>query len=162
MLFHVSIDARDPRRVATVLAELFGGEATPFPPVAEGSWIAHAGDPRSTAIEVYPRGTELIEMPGDADAIGVPGDGGLSATHFAMATRLSEDEVFAIAAREDWPAKYRKRGGAFGVVELWVEGDRMVEVLTAEMQAEYLASFTIENWKRMLAGAGDERHRVVA
>jgi hypothetical protein len=154
MLFHVSIDARDPRRVATVLAELFGGEATPFPAVAEGSWIAIAGDARNTAVEVYPRGTELIEGPGDADALGVPGVPGLCATHFAMATQLSQGEVFAIARREAWSAKYRKRGGAFGVVELWIEGDRMVEVLTAEMQAEYLESFTLANWKRMLAQAG--------
>lgn len=165
MLFHVSIDARDPRRVAGVLAELFGGEALPFPPVAEGSWIAIAGDERSTAIEVYPRGTELVEAPGDADALGVPGSGasesGLCATHFAMATRLSEDAVFTIAEREGWPAKYRKRGGAFGVIELWIENDRMVEVLTAEMQAEYLSSFTLENWKAMLA-QGAPGHRIAA
>lgn len=154
MLFHVSIDARDPQRVASVLAELFGGEATPFPPVAEGSWIALAGDDRNTAIEVYPRGTELMEAPGDADALGVPGEGRLCATHFAMATTLSQEQVFAVARREKWPAKYRKRGGAFGVVELWFEGDRMVEVMTAEMQAEYLASFTIPNWKHALSQAG--------
>jgi hypothetical protein len=153
MLFHISIDARNPQRVARVFAELFGGEATPFPPVAEGSWLAHAGDDRNTGIEVYPRGTELIEGPGDADAFGVPGTGGLCATHFAMATSLSQEQVLAIAAREDWPAKYRKRGGAFGVIEMWVEGDRMVEVLTAEMQREYLDAFTLENWKRFIAQA---------
>lgn len=150
MLFHLSIDAREPQRVATVLAELFGGAAAPFPPVAEGSWVAMAGDERNTAVEVYPRGTELIEVPGDADALGVPGDGGLCATHFAMATPLSEDAVFAIARREEWPAKYRKRSGTFGVIELWLERDRMVEVLTAEMQAEYRASYTPDAWRRML------------
>lgn len=155
MLFHVSIDSRDPQRVATVLAELFGGEATPFPPVAHGSWIALAGDDRNTAIEIYPRGTELMEVPGDVDAVGVPGEGGLCATHFAMATRLCEDDVFAVARRERWPAKYRKRGGVFGVIELWVEGDRMVEVMTAEMQAEYLAAFTLANWKQALAQGRD-------
>jgi len=161
MLFHVSIDARDPQRVATVFAELFGGTATPFPPVAEGSWLAHAGDERNTAIEVYPRGTELVEVHGDADALGVPGTGGLCATHFAMATPLSQAQVCAIAMRECWPAKYRKRGGAFGVIEMWVEGDRMVEILTAEMQREYLDAFSLDNWKRMLA-QGDDKHRLAA
>jgi hypothetical protein len=152
LLFHVSIDARRPEHVARVLAELFGGEALPFPPVAEGSWIAFAGDARNTAIEIYPRGTELIEAPGDLGALGVPGDAGLSATHLAMATPLFTEAVFAIAEREGWPAKYRSRNG-FGVIEMWIESDRMVEVLTAEMQAEYLQRFTPASWKAMLASS---------
>lgn len=151
MIYHVSIDARDPRHVAEVLAELMGGHATPFPPIAEGSWLAHAGDDRNTMVEVYPRGTQLVEATGDADALGVPGEGGLSATHFAMATRRSQAEIFAIATREGWPAKYRKRGGAFGVVELWIEGNRMVEVLTEQMQREYLDTMRLDAWQAMLA-----------
>ncbi len=43
MIFHLSIDADDPRHVAGVLAELMGGEAMPFPPVSIGSWMALAG-----------------------------------------------------------------------------------------------------------------------
>lgn len=140
MIFHLSIDAREPQRVASVLAEMLGGRAVPFPPVAQGSWVAFAGDDRKSLVEVYPYGTRLVEAPGDADAVGVQGGGGPSATHFAMATVLDEDEVFAIAEREGWPAKYRKRGGLFGVIEMWIEGDQMVEVLTAGMQAEYLAA----------------------
>jgi len=152
MLFHLSIDARDPRHVAHVLAELFGGIATPFPPVGEGSWVAMAGDDRNTMIEVYPGGTELFEAEGDADAVGLPGTGGHSATHFAIATPLSQEQVVAIAEREGWTAKYRKRGEAFGVIEMWLEGTRMIEVLTAEMQKEYLSAMTLDGWKEMLAG----------
>lgn len=155
MIYHVSIDARDPRHVAEVLAELMGGHATPFPPIAEGSWLAHAGDDRNTMVEVYPRGTQLVEAAGDADARGMPGEGGLSATHFAMATRCSQAEIFAIATREGWPAKYRKRGGAFGVVELWIEGNRMVEVLTEQMQREYLDTMRLDAWQAMLAHGGE-------
>lgn len=152
MIFHLSIDADDPRHVAGVLAELLGGEALPFPPVAQGSWLALAGDDRGSSVEVYPRGTALMIAEGDADAIGVPsGNGAQSATHFAMATHLGIEEIFGIARREGWPAKYRKRGGVFGVVELWIEGTRMIEVLTAEMQREYLAAMTIPGWKALLA-----------
>lgn len=154
MLFHLSIDANDPQRVAAVLAELFGnGAITPFPPVAEGSWLAMAGDDRNTMVEVYPRGTELHEAEGGGDAIGITRDSGprRSATHFAMASRLSRDAILAIAAREGWPAKYCNRGGMFGVIELWLEGDRMIEVLTDEMQAEYLAAMTVCNWQAVLA-----------
>ncbi|HVJ03643.1 MAG TPA: hypothetical protein VM662_15800, partial [Sphingomonas sp.] len=96
MLFHVSIDADDPRHVAEVIAELWGGIATPFPPVIEGSWIAMAGDDRNTAVEVYPRGTELVEAAGDADAHGrIGANGRHSSTHFAMATALGVEQVLA-------------------------------------------------------------------
>ncbi|MGN6375599.1 MAG: hypothetical protein ACTHMG_08590 [Sphingomonas sp.] len=155
MIFHVSIDADDPRHVAGVLAELWGGVAEPFPPVAEGSWIALAGDEHNSAVEVYPRGTELVEADGDADAYGVTGAADRrSATHIAMGTDLDMEEVLTIARREGWPAKYRKRGGAFGVIELWVEGSRMVEVLTPEMQAEYTGAMTIAGWRGFLASRG--------
>ena len=141
MLFHMSMAADDPRRVAEVIAEFWGGEARKFPPVSDNGWIAVAGDARGTAIEVYPAGTVLRETPGDADAHGEPGGADrFSPTHGAIATQLEMDAVLAIARREGWPAKYRKRGGLFGVIELWIEGRQMMEVLTPAMQAEYLAA----------------------
>jgi hypothetical protein len=157
MLFHLSFDAEDPRHVAEVIAELWGGKAFPFPPVGEGSWVAMAGDARNTTVEVYPRGAELVVAEGDADSYAViGGNGPRSSTHFAMATELSLEQVTAIAEREGWPCKYRKRGGLFGVIEFWVEGTRLIEVLTPEMQAEYLATVTIEGMQRMFgAGARD-------
>ena len=155
MLFHVSIDAENPKRVAEVIAELWGGVATPFPPVVVGSWVALAGDARNTIVEIYPRGTELVLGEGEADAYGMAGTKTAhSATHFAMATDKPLGEVLAIADREGWPVKYCKRGGKFGVIELWVEGTRMVEVLTPEMQVEYLEAMTLGNWQRMIAGMG--------
>ncbi|WP_340265841.1 hypothetical protein [Sphingobium mellinum] len=155
MLFHLSIAAHDPKHVAEVIAEMWRGEAFYFPPVTPGSWIAFAGDDRGTAIEVYPIGTTLREQEGDADAYGEQGsDQSFTATHAALATPLNQDEIMGIAKREGWPAKYRKRGGAFGVIELWIEGRQMVEMLTADMQAEYLASMTMSNWRAILdAGA---------
>ena len=141
MLFHMSIAAEDPQHVASVIAELWRGEARRFPPIADNSWMALAGDARGTIMEVYPLGTVLRETPGDADAHGEASKAGrFSATHGAIATPLDEVAVLAIAGREGWPAKYRKRGGMFGVIELWIEGHQMMEVLTPEMQAEYLAA----------------------
>ena len=141
MLFHMSIAAEDPRHVAEVIAELWEGEARPFPPVSDNGWIALAGDARGTAIEVYPHGTVLRESDGDADAHGeASGRDRFTATHGAIATDLTLNRILAIAAREGWPAKYRKRGGLVGVVELWIEGRQMMEVLTPEMQSEYLSA----------------------
>jgi len=152
MLFHMSIAAENPRHVAGVIAEFWGGEAFPFPPVSDDGWIAFAGDDRATAMEVYPLNTVLREAEGDADAHGaLEGRDRFTPTHAALATNLDRDAVMAIASREGWPAKYRKRGGQFGVIELWIEGRQMMEILTPEMQAEYLAAVTIPNWKKMIA-----------
>lgn len=141
MLFHMSIAADDPQQVASVIAELWRGEVRRFPPISDNGWIALARDDRGTAIEVYPQGTVLREADGDADARGAPeGADRFSPTHGAIATPLSRDEVLAIAEREGWPTKYRKRGGMFGVLEMWIEGRQMMEVLTPPMQAEYLAA----------------------
>lgn len=153
MIFHFSIDADDPQRVGAAIARLWRGEALPFPPVAAGSVIVMAGDHRNSAIEIYPRGVELEPADGDADAVGpviaTPARG--SATHAAISTPLTPDEVMAIAAEEGWPAKYRKRGGLFGVIEMWIEGRLMLEVLTPQMQAEYLAAMTPDGWRAALA-----------
>lgn len=152
MLFHVSIAAHDPKHVAQVIAEFWRGEAFPFPPVTPGSWIALAGDDRGTAIEVYPIDTVLREQDGDAEVAGErTGRTEFTATHAAIATVLSQEEALAIAAREGWPAKYCKRANAFGVIELWIEGRQMVELLTEDMQAEYLATLTVDNYRAMLS-----------
>ena len=141
MLFHMSIAADDPKHVAAVVAELWAGKIMPFPPVSDNGWMVLAGDERGTALEVYPHGTVLRESEGDVDAHGeASGSDRFTATHGAIATNLDREAVLAIAEREGWPAKYRKRGGLFGVVELWIEGRQMMEVLTPEMQTEYLAA----------------------
>ena len=143
MLFHASISARDPQHVASVLAEIWNGYAQPFPPVAQGSWVAMANDDRGTMIEVYPLGTLLTEAPGDADAVGLPtGHQDGSATHLAIASDWSPDALTDLARREGWAVKYRKRGGIFGVMEMWIENRIMVEILSPEMQAEYLSAAT--------------------
>lgn len=150
MLFHLSIEADDPQRTATVLAEIWGGVARPFPPVGVGSWMAFHGLDNGTMIEVYPRGTKLT---GDEEgAIGVGRDGPrATATHFAMSTDLTAEDICAIAEREGWTAQYFSRGGLFGVIEIWIDGCQMIEVLTPEMQRQYLETVTVQNWSRLLA-----------
>lgn len=150
MLFHLSIEADQPQHIASVIAEFWRGKALPFPPVGVGSWVAFAGDDRATIIEVYPRGTALRE--GEDGAIGISDvPHRHNATHAAIATVLEIDEVLAIARREGWPAKVCWRSTDFRVIELWIEGCQMMELLTAEMQREYLDTVSIENWERLLA-----------
>ncbi|HEX8308154.1 MAG TPA: hypothetical protein VF645_07005 [Allosphingosinicella sp.] len=151
MLFHISIAAERPRQAAMLIAELWGGRAYPFPPVAEGSWIAMAGDERGSAIEVYPIGTELYEGDGASGAQSRRGRPSRSGpVHAAIATELAMGDVKGIARRFGAPAKICSRG-PFRVIEVWVEGSFMIEVLTPEMQAEYLASFNFAGYERYLA-----------
>lgn len=158
MLFHLSMPADDPERVAAVIAELWRGESFPFPPFP-GSFTAMAGDPAATSIEVYPRGTELHPAPGmtDAEARFRPNTCQAGACHAAIATPLSEAEVHAVASREGWTSKTLNRGGVFDVIELWVENAFLLEVLTPPMQAQYRERVTIEGWRAMLAAGLEHR-----
>ena len=154
MLFHMSIAAREPERTAHALAELWQGKAYPFPPVGGGSWIAMAGDERNSAIEVYPLGTELYFEASSAEfdaRSGTPDREG--PCHAAIGTPLDTDQVLALAARENWPARVSDRG-PFTVIEMWIDGSFMFEVLTAEMRDDYLRNVTIEGWEAWLAANG--------
>jgi hypothetical protein len=111
-----------------------------------------AGDDRNTTCEFYARGTELRPGEGDSEGIVALAEGApYGASHAAIATELPVEEVKAVAARHGAPAKVCVRGGLFGVVEVWIEERFMLEVLTPEMQAQYLEHVTPANWERMLA-----------
>jgi hypothetical protein len=154
MLFHISIAAERPEQAARLVAELWRGRAYPFPPVAEGSWIAMAGDERGSAIEVYPLGTELHLGDGESAVRPVAGRPSRNGpVHAAIATELGADEVEAIAKRYGAPARICARG-PFHVIEVWVEGCFMIEVLTPQMQAEYLANLHFAGYERFLAAGG--------
>ena len=138
MIHHLSIAARDPKRVADVLAELMGGKAVRFPP-NPGSFFALQLDDHGSGVEVYPAGTEL--HPGGSDGGGFvkkPEPRGYGATHFALSVATNADEVTAIAEREGWQCFTCSRG-PFHVIEVWLENETMVEILPPEFAREYLA-----------------------
>jgi len=141
VLFHMSISADQPERVAHAIAELWRGQAFPW---ANGWWMAMAGDERNTAIEIYPRGHLLSP---DKDQAADKAGPGYTATHGAIATPLSEAEVMALAAREGWRAGRLRRGDEFDVIEVWLENVTLFEVLTPPMVEEYLATQTVERWR---------------
>ncbi len=62
MIHHVSNPAREPARVAQVLAELMRGKCFPFGPL-EGAYMAASGDAHGTMIEVYPEQATLDTPP---------------------------------------------------------------------------------------------------
>ena len=164
MIFHISIDADDPERTARMMAEIWRGKAYPFPPVGKGSWVAMAGDDRNSTVEVYARGTELHEAPGDVQGEDRSGTSKrIGPFHAAIATPLAVEEVKEIAGRYGVPAKVLARGGGlFHVIEFWIDGCTMFELLTPEFQQEYLRGVTPANWERMLAAGGPPRPQAVA
>jgi hypothetical protein len=139
MIHHLSIAARNPKRVAGVLAELMGGVSVPFPP-NPGSFFALQLDEHGSGVEVYPAGTEL--QPGGSDGGGFvkrPAAERLyGPTHFALSVVTEADAVETIAQREGWQC-FRCNRGPFRVIEVWVENESMVEILPPEYAVEYLA-----------------------
>lgn len=151
MIYHASIGVRDPERVAKAIAELWGGEAVPFLPVRNGSWMALAGDERGSAIEVYFSGVVLD--PSDPSSVGQePVEMGtpLTSTHIAIGTELTAEEVVALAKREGWFTRSEDRHLPFGVIEVWIEDHILFEVLTADQRADYVNAMTIEGWHGFL------------
>lgn len=143
MIHHFSIAAREPERVAAVLAEILGGRSLNFSPFP-GSRIVATGDEHGTAVEVYPLGLELEPGVGDEPVHGVTQSAPslLTATHAAISVGLDEEQIKAIARREGWRAVTCPRKTLFSVIEFWVENRVMIELLTPEMARDYLHSMT--------------------
>ena len=138
MIHHLSIAAREPQRVAQVLAEMMGGKAVPFPPNPK-SFFALQLDEHGSGVEVYPAGTAL--RPKGAVGAGFTKQeksGRYGATHFALSVKTGRAAVEKIARREGWDCFDCDRG-PFHVVEVWVENETLVEILPPEYAAEYLA-----------------------
>lgn len=143
MIHHVSIPARAPQHVAKVLAEMMAGTSHPFGPL-DGAFIATAGDPHGTMIEVYPEHTTLDIPPSDDQV--VFGENTASPEtwpfHLLLSVPLERDEIERIGAREGWRARTFGRGlegqkPFFHIVEFWVENRVMIEVASPAMAQEY-------------------------
>ncbi|MDT7541415.1 MAG: hypothetical protein QOE33_1319 [Acidobacteriota bacterium] len=161
MIHHISIAAKDPQRVARVIAELWQTEALPFPPVP-GAFIVIADDEHGTAIEVSPLGTELVPgMSDEEEAQPTLNDSAspFTATHAALSVPLSAERVKEIAAREGWRTGTFERGGVFDVIEFWVEDRLLLELLSPDMVQRYLDFLTTRNFAELL---GRMRERVAA
>jgi hypothetical protein len=72
--------------------------------------------------------------------------------HAAIASPLGTADVLALASDAGYPARVCDRG-PFHVIEVWVDGCFMFEVLPPDMQAQYLGAMTIAGWEGYLAAA---------
>jgi hypothetical protein len=150
MIHHLSITAEHPLHVAQVMAEIWHGQAAPFPPHA-GSFMVLALDRFGTMIEIYPAGTELTPGATEANFSYNANSSPYQATHAAVSVPASREEIEQIAAREGWQSRYCDREGFFDVIELWVENRLMIELLTPEMAAKYTEFMQPQNLAQFLA-----------
>jgi hypothetical protein len=157
MIRHVSIPARDPHHVATVLAELMQGRVYPFPGPVPGAFMAVAGDALGTQIEVYPE--DAAAAPGEGAAPGVfhanPAPPQYWPFHLLLSVQLDEAAIQAIGDREGWRTRRFHRGPPgrplFDVIEFWVENRFLIEVSTPDMDPAYLRAY--EGLEAMMARA---------
>lgn len=155
MIHHISVAAEHPLHVAQVLAEIWHGQAAPFPP-HPGSFMVIALDEFGTMIEVYPAGTELTPGPKAAEFSHNADRSPYQATHAAVSVPASREEIEQIAAREGWEVRYCSREGFFEVIELWVENTLLIELLTPQMANKYVTFMQPNNLAKLLASSTPE------
>jgi hypothetical protein len=143
MIHHVSIPARDPERVARVLAELLGGYAGPFIGPMPGAWVVYQDDGFGTGIEIYTDGTMIV--PGEGDLMGSVRLGEppqAVAFHALISVKADRPTIERIGAREGWRTRHFWRGPGdarlFELYEFWVENRVMLELVTEDMLAAYV------------------------
>jgi hypothetical protein len=143
VIHHVSLPARDPARVAAVLAELTGGAVVPFSG-ARGYLVA-LEDAAGTAIEVV--ADTLMLKPGEGDRplqlthADAPNGSTAYPFHMLLTVAVDQQTVMAVGAREGWRTRHFWRGSGgrrdFELIELWVENRLLIELVTPEMAATY-------------------------
>lgn len=139
MIHHVSIPARDPVRVASVLAELMGGRDYPFPGPLPGARMAVSGDPRGTMIEVYPDSAVMAPGAGDAPvAYGTAAPPVLVGFHALLSVPHDRAGIERIGNAAGWRTRWFARAApgkppVFHVMEFWIENRILLEVVPADM-----------------------------
>ena len=145
MIVHVSMPADDCEKVARALAAMMDGGALPFPPGGPNAWNAWSKS-ADTQIVVTPRGGYMVRGETEMQWDTRPTRERASETHFALCVPRAAHEVLTIARQHGWPAQVCNRGGFFHVVEIWIEGAYLVEVLDPACTEEYRRSMTVDNW----------------
>lgn len=143
MIHHISIEADDPMKVATVLAALMGGKAREGFPF-EHSCAAFSGDQHGTMIECWQRGKVVAIPDAGPGTFEIRQSASLQdhqSFHTALSVPLDDDEIMAIADEAGWETAVRGNG-AFSVVEVWIENRLLLEVLSPTQADNYLRAMT--------------------
>jgi len=149
---HVSVAVREPEHAARALAEIWGGKAHPFFPLP-AAWIAFSSGEPSSQIEFYPDKAELepIDTREDYTFRTNPQASRLTSTHIALKAPCDQATVERIAAREAWRCRLGNRGGAFDVMDIWIEDRLMIEVVTPDLEPAFDCAMNEARWGELAA-----------
>jgi hypothetical protein len=150
MIHHISIDAHNPLRVASVLAEIWHGKAYPF--FYPDSYNVMPFDSYGTGVVVFPKGT--VWSPG-ADVHSAQflqaASTNLVAVHAAISVPATQQQLEQIGQREGWRVLTRAQGdGPFRLVEFWLENRILFELLPPGFEAQYLQTMQPEIIEQIL------------
>jgi hypothetical protein len=151
MIHHISIDARDPLRVASVLAEIWNGKVYKF--LIPGSYLTMPFDNYGTHIVVFKQGD--VWMPGaDLEAANVhqtaPTD--FISAHAAISVPKNPTQIEQIGQREGWRVLIRRQGDKvpFSAIEFWIENRILFEFFSPEFAPQYLQTIQPEAIEQIL------------
>ncbi|MBD2057606.1 hypothetical protein H6F88_16535 [Oculatella sp. FACHB-28] len=138
MIHHISIDAHNPLRVASVLAEIWNGKAYQF--FYPNSYHVMPCDHYGTGIVVFPKGTVWVPGADTQSAHLLPAvSTDLVAIHAAISVPTTQQQIEQIGQREGWRVLTREQGdGPFRLVEFWVENRILFEFLPPGFEPQYL------------------------
>ena len=138
-IHHFTIPARDPERVARVLAELFGARVIPLPH-PHGNMLVYAGDADGTAIEVWPAATRGGAGEHELKSRDLPLPEAWPHHAYVTTCASDSDRILAAFAREGWKAERVHNGpphAGFGLVRGWIENQTTIEIGGTEMREQY-------------------------
>jgi hypothetical protein len=139
MIHHISIDAREPLRVASTLAEVLYGKVYKF--FTPGSYLVMPFDNYGTHIVVFEEGD--VWVPGnDTESAQVlqAKSTSLVANHAAISVPTTQQQIEQIGQREGWRVLTRMQGEGipFSAIEFWVENRILLELFPVEFVPQYL------------------------
>jgi hypothetical protein len=139
MILHISIDAREPLRVASTLAEVLYGKVYKF--FTPGSYLVMPFDNYGTHIVVFEEGD--VWVPGnDTESAQVlqAKSTSLVANHAAISVPTTQQQIEQIGQREGWRVLTRMQGEGvpFSAIEFWVENHILFELFPVEFVPQYL------------------------
>jgi catechol 2,3-dioxygenase-like lactoylglutathione lyase family enzyme len=138
-IHHFSLPAREPERVARVLAELLGARVVPIPH-PPGTLLVYAGDSDGSAIEVWPAAMRSGVGEHELTPRELPLPEAWPHHAYVTSDASSPAQVLAAFAREGWRAEKVHNGpprAGFGLVRGWIENHTAIEIGGSEMRQQY-------------------------
>jgi catechol 2,3-dioxygenase-like lactoylglutathione lyase family enzyme len=137
-IHHVTVPARDPERVARVLAELLGARVIPL--AHHETLIVYAGDTDGTAIEVWPAALRVGASEQELELRDLPLPEAWPHHAYVSTDASDSDRILAVFAREGWQAERVHNGppgAGFSLVRARIENHTAMEIVGTEMREQY-------------------------